>query len=71
MQSNISAAEALLYIRDPSRKPVSENKGPSKKGPAKGKGNPTPVQSENNLFQLSHCQAFNSVCYGLPNAYIN
>ena len=71
MQSNISAAEALLYIRDPTRKPQVESKVKKAPKPGKGKGNVTPAESENNLFQLSHCQAFNSVCYGLPNAYIN
>lgn len=71
MQSNISAAEALLYIRDPTRKPLVETKAKKAPKPGKGKGNVTPTESENSLFQLSHCQAFNSVCYGLPNAYIN
>ena len=68
MQSQISASETLLYMRDPSKKP--KDKKPKKGGKKPGK-NASPVMSEASLVTLSQCQAFNTVCFGLPNAYIN
>ena len=67
MQQNISASETLLYIRDPSLKPADEK---PKKGAKKGK-NQEPETPPSSMITLSQCQAFNTVCYGLPNAFIN
>ena len=70
MQHQISASETLLYIRDPSKKPKDEKKS-KKPPPKKGPKSSSPVVSESSLFTISQCQAFNTVCYGIPNAYIN
>ena len=64
MKKQISASETLLYIREPQLKPKDEKKTAKK-------GTKSADNSSTDLTALSQCQAFNTVCYGIPNAYIN